>query len=152
MRIEIEIKDFWLDSECDIEKALKDHVIHEAVSQITKSIKDKVDMQITLQVQKVLDARLAFVISERIAELVQTGVIIKDKKEISLVEHIKQLFHQNHGWDRPHDIMERIAKKFGEELKAQYNNIFATKIVMGLKEQGMLKDEVVQILLEGKKS
>jgi hypothetical protein len=152
MKFTIEVNDFWLDEGADLEPALQKHIVREVVSTITKSIQDKVDMQITMQVEKALNARLAFVISERISELIEAGTIMKNGKAVPLVDHIEELFHTNHGWNNPEEKMKKIAKDFGEQLKLQYNAMFANHIVQGLKTQGLLKDEVVKLLLEGKKA
>jgi hypothetical protein len=85
-----------------------------------------------------------------LSDLVATGVLVRKGEEITMIEHLKSVFHNHHGWNSPDKKMEAIANKFGKELKLQYNNAFANKIVSNMKEQGLLKDEVVQILLEGK--
>jgi len=61
------------------------------------------------------------------------------------------LFFKNTGWNNPERVLKAIAMEFGKELKLQYNNMFANKIVQNMKEQGLLKDEVVQILLSDNK-
>lgn len=47
--------------------------------------------------------------------------------------------------------IDGIAKEFAKEMEVQYSSAFANKIVMNMKDQGLLKDEVVQILLEPSK-
>ena len=146
MKFTVEVEDFWLEEE-ELAAELQGHVKSEVVREISASIKDKVEKQITTQVKEVLDQKISLVIDTVLTDLVATGVIVSDRKEITIVEHVKNLFQKNHGWSNPTQQMERIAKKFGDELKLQYNNIFANKIVQNMKQQGLLKDEVVQILL-----
>lgn len=149
MKFTVEVEDFWLEEE-ELTAELQGHVKREVVREISQSIKDKVENQITKKVNEIIQQKVSLVIDDTLTDLVGTGVIVRDKKEITIVEHVKNIFQQNHGWSNYHRQMEAIAKKFGAELKLQYNNAFANKIVSNMKEQGLLKDEVVQILLEGK--
>ena len=145
----IEIEDFYLDDD-DIESALKSCIIRDVVSKITSRIESKVDKQIAKRVEEVIEGKLNVVIDSKLTELIDTGMIKRRHKDISISDYIKSEFEENSGWGSPGKQIERIAENFGEELKLQYNNAFANKIVMNMKEQGLLKDEVVQILLGGK--
>lgn len=147
MKFIIDVDGFWIEDD-DLEPALKRHIIYECVKKINETIKEKVDSEVTKRVSEVVDSRLSHVINQEIERLVEGGLLMKNGKEGKISEYIQDQFHRNHGWNKPHDIIEKIAKRFGEELKAQYNTIFASKIVQNMREQGMLKDDVAQLLLE----
>jgi len=89
------------------------------------------------------------IIDSTLTGLIAAESIMINGKPVTIVDHVKGIFKNNHGWSNPHSQLERLAKDFGKEIKLQYNNAFANKIVSNMKEQGLLKDEVVQILLEG---
>lgn len=97
-----------------------------------------------------MNQKLESVIDSAITDCIATGTIVVDRKPVAIVEHLKSIFQSNHGWSSPQTRMAELAKKFGEELKIQYNNIFATKIVMTMHQQGFLKDDMARVLLEGK--
>lgn len=149
MKFTIEVDDFWLDEDDDIASGLRSHICHDVVCKISKSIEDKVQTQITAKVNEVIDEKMTLVIDSTLSDLVATSLIKSGSKEITIEQHLKDAFQHNHGWSNPTSKMEAIAKKFGDELKLQYNNAFANKIVQNMKAQGLLKDEVVQILLAG---
>jgi len=149
MKFTIEVEEFWIEEE-DLTDELKGHIKRSVVHQISENIKDKVESQITKKVREVIEEKVAIIIDGTLTDLVATGMITIDRKEISIQDHCKSIFKQSHGWGRPMDQLERLAKKFGEEIKLQYNAAFANKIVANMKEQGLLRDDVVQILLEGK--
>lgn len=149
MKFTVEVDDFWLEEE-ELTEALQKEVKLSVVHQISKSIEEKVESQITKKVTEVIDEKISLIIDSTLTDLLATGVIVRNRQEISITDHIKNLFQANTGWSNVNDQMARISKKFGEELKLQYNNAFANKIVSNMKEQGLLKDEVVQILLDGK--
>ena len=154
MKFTIEVDDFWL-GEAELEPALKRFIVNDVVEKITKSIQDKVDKQITEKVNEIANSRLSYMINDRIKELLETGILVtgtgSNRKDIKFIDHINNLFNSHHGWHRPDEVLQKIAKAFGEELKAQYNNIFAAKIVQNMREQGMLREDVAQLLLNGKK-
>ena len=149
MKFIIDIEDFWLDEDDDIEPALKRHITTSVVVQITKAIEDKVNTEVAEKVTETIEAKLNPVIDAKIIDLMATGMIIKNREPVSIDKHIKNIFEQSMGWNAGEQI-KKFAKKFGEEMKLQYNAAFANQIVANMKEQGFLKDDVTQILLGGK--
>ena len=97
-----------------------------------------------------MNEKTSLIIDSTISDFIATGTIISGKSEVPLKAHLRRIFDNHHGWNSTDDKMKKIAKSFGDELKLQYNNVFANKIVQNMKEQGLLKDEVVQILLSDK--
>ncbi len=148
MKFTVEVEDFWLE-EAELATELQGLIKRQVVNDIAVSIKGKVEEQIAKKVKDTIDQKIALIIDTVLTDLIATSVIVVNKAEISISDHVKNIFQNNHGWHNPADQMKRIAKKFGDELKLQYNNAFANKIVANMKEQGLLKDEVVQILLGG---
>jgi len=147
MKFIIEVDDFWLEED-ELTDALESHIKNAVVHQISSDIKDKVETQITKRVNEVVDKKLGLIIDNTLTDLLATGMINYNRNQISIRDHIKNLFESNIGWNAPKDQIAKIAKAFGQEMKAQYNAVFASNVVQGMKEQGLLKDDVVQILLE----
>jgi hypothetical protein len=148
MKFTVEVDDFWIEED-ELSSALSADIKRNVVQQISKSIEDKVEEQITKKVTARINEKIEPLIDQTLSDLIEIGVIEHNRVEISIVQHVKNLFMKHNGWASPDRKLEAIAKKFGQELKLQYNNAFASKIVSNMKEQGLLKDEVVQILLEG---
>jgi len=154
MLIKVKLDEFWLHEEDDLESGLRKYITNDVVAQIQKSIKDQVDEQITKKVTEVINEKIAQVIDTTITELVASGTITQgsgvNAKEVKITDYIKSLFRTDRGWGSVSTQVENYAKKFCADVKVQYNAVFANHIVQGLKENGMLKDEVVQMLLEKK--
>ena len=149
MKITVELDDFWIE-EGELNSTLSAEIKRSVISQITKSIQDKVDTEITKKVEKVVSGKIASVIDMQIADCVNSGEIIVNKVPVAIKTHVQNLFNSNIGWNNPRDQIVRLANDFGKQLKAQYDAAFANRIVIAIREQGMLKDEVVQMLLENK--
>jgi benzoyl-CoA reductase/2-hydroxyglutaryl-CoA dehydratase subunit BcrC/BadD/HgdB len=151
MKFTIDIEEFWLDEE-ELSDALQRDITHSVVHTITGNIKDQVEELITKKVTKTIEEKVTIVIDKALTDLIETGTLQKKNRDpISLVDHVVSMFNDNHGWSSPENQMKQIAERFGNELKARYDNIFAAKIVDNMKQQGLLKADVVQILLEGEK-
>jgi hypothetical protein len=151
MKLTVELDDFWVNEDSgaeDIERELKDYIISEVTAKIYRKIAAQVNTQITESVGALVEKKLSATIDSEIASCIDGGTIrTSNKGEVKIVDHVKDMFLNNRGWSAPDRAMDRICKDFAIELKNQYNNAFANKVVKSIKEQGLLKDEVVQILL-----
>ncbi len=150
MKFTIEVEDFYLDEDEDLREGLKAHIKRDVVAQISKNIKEQTDKQITEKVSEAISQKLALVIDSTLNDLTTTGMITFNREEISIVDHIKKVFMNSTGWSNPNAQIQKIAKAFTVELKTQYDMVFANRIVANLKEQGFLKDDLVQVLLTDK--
>jgi len=155
MIFKIKIEKFWMNGEHELEPALKRHIVKEVVAQISAEIQGKVDELMLASVKQATDNMMAPAIDEAIAEFMKDGLIKKktdyssgkDAKLMPVKEYVEALFSENNHMWSPAKHIDAYCKKFGEDMKNQYNAAFATKIVMNLRDQGMLKDEVINALL-----
>ena len=146
MKFTVDVEDFYLeDGELSVELArgIKEDVIN----QMKKKVEDRIDAQIVVKVTGAINDHLDLVIKNKLSELLETGTIIKSGKVVKVTDLLNEMFVANQGWNNPRDQIASLAKKFGEELKQRYDAIFANRIVVKLNEQGMLKDEVVKLLI-----
>lgn len=147
MKFTVEVEDFWLEEE-ELTEALSSHIKSEVVHKISASIKEKTDKQITEKIKEAIDKKIELVIDSTLTDLIATGLIMRNGKEVSIIDHIKSVFQNNNTWSSPNVQIAKIAKAFTVELKAQYDMVFANQIVVKMKEQGFLKDDLVQVLLK----
>lgn len=147
MKFTIEVDDFWLDEE-ELSEALSSHVTREVVGKISASIKGQVETQITKKVNETIHAKLDVLIDVHLGNLIDSSVIIQNGKEILISEHIKELFMDDRGWNNVNTKIKEYSQKYSKEMKLQYDAAFATKVVMNMKEQGLLKNDVVKMLLD----
>ena len=147
MRFEIEIKDFWIE-EGELTQELVKEIKSQIVGQILPTLKAQVQEKIYESTTKEVSEKVTEVVNGEISRLIESGTLVtRDNRVIPIIQHVRDMFNGNHGWNNPGEILARLAKKFGDDLKLQYNAAFANKIVQNMKEQGLLRDDVVQILL-----
>jgi hypothetical protein len=152
MKIIVDLEDFWPEEEeGDLPEQIKKHVIWDVTRQVWNDVRTEVKRELQAQITQTIDSQLKDVIAETISDEVDKGVINNRGlgDPIKITDHVRNLFHNKSGWCDADKKIERIAADFAKELKLQYNNVFAAKIVDNMKKQGLLKDEVTQLLLEG---
>lgn len=157
MKFTIDIEDFYLDEGDELESSLKKHIINEVCSQIQKSIKDRVEIQISMEVKDTIEKQMYSTISKEIKNVIDGGLIknpdsYSDKKQITISDYIKKKFENDSGWGSPREHIEKLAKSHAEELKKRYDLMFASQIVSKLHQNGMLKEDIAKLLLDGVKS
>ena len=148
MKITIDVSEFWLE-EGELEEGLKIHIKHDVLETIRKEIKDKVDLHIAAAIKQEIEGRMSEIIDSQLSAFVAEGVIgaRSGREAVPFNQHFKELFESNTGWNSPTQKIADLAKKFGDELKARYDVVFANRIVVKLNEQGMLKEDVVRLLI-----
>lgn len=149
MKFTVEIEDFYLEEE-NLNEGLKAYVRNEVIRKIHENIKEKVEKQITLKVNEEVQKTLVTVINSTINDFVTTEKIVSNGQEIEIREHLKNLFQKTSGWKTPQELILKLAKEFGAEMKSRYDLLFASQIVSKMQENGLLKDDVAKLLLAPK--
>ena len=151
MKFIVEVDEFWLDEESDLEPSLRGFVIKEVTAKINKQIEKKVDETITRQVKEQIQKQLLAKTNKLIDEFIEKGKMTtgySSDPDVSVGEYIRRVFNNKNGWGNPKDQIEKLAKQFGTELKNRYDLLFATQIVKSLDKEGLLKENIAKMILE----
>jgi Iap family predicted aminopeptidase len=151
MKFTVEIEEFYLDEEQDIEPTLKNFVIKSVVQSIQKSLESKIEDAITKEVRNQISKSLFRNIQIVVKKVITEGKIKprhSGEVPVTIEEYIRQDFEYNSGYSSPKETIEKLAKQFGDEMKRRYDLLFASQIVAKLGANGLLKDEAVKMLLE----
>jgi uncharacterized C2H2 Zn-finger protein len=147
MKFTVEVEEFWVE-EAELSSALIGVVTKDVTNQIKKSIEKQVDLAIKTIVQARIEQELALQINMRVSELIAAGVIVRDGEEILIADHIKNLFQKNSGWNSPVDLLSKMAKQYGDEMKKRYDYLYANQIVQQLHTIGVIKEDIYKNLIE----
>ena len=153
MKYTIEVEDFWLDSESDLEPSLCNHITREVVNQIWKKIEDKVDSQITKIVGKAIEESLQARIEDKVSKTVESGEVILNNGTSGKIENyvLEKFDRHAKGWASANKKIEELAGEYAKEMKNRYDLLFASQIVSKMKDNGFLdKDVADKLLSEGK--
>jgi len=154
MKITIDISDFYLEEE-DIERGLKQYIIREAVSAIQKSIHERIEKQIILQVKETVEKTMYTKITKSIGEVIKTAAFPKrsNSREMGTIEdYIKDCLAYTGGWDNFVSQIKKIAEAHSKEIKERYDLMFASQIVAKLGDNGLLNSDAARLLLKNNDS
>jgi len=157
MIFKVKVDDFWLDDENlseGLQRAITKDVLAQIKDDVTKRFNELLVEYMEREVEKVIPPLVASLVdgfTENSMVTPKAGGYPPQKGDpISIKDYLNDIFRSSTGFNAKTEI-QKYAKQFGETLKHQYNAAFANQIVANLKEQGMLKDEVVNALLTGPK-
>lgn len=155
MNVEIDLDDFWMESDSGtLSEQLKDHISNQVRHQIWNDMKKKVEEHCEVAIKKEIEKHMYTQMNLYIADFIKEGKVKSSQNssnEVTIEEFIKEKFVRDSGWGSPATIIQELAKKFGQELKTRYDVNFATQIVVKLSEQKLLKEEVAHLLLPQQK-
>jgi len=151
MKFTVDIEDFWLDDEQELQPALEKHLINSIVRQISKSIEKKVEDKVEREAKIQIENTMYKQIQVKVSEIIATGKVkgqYSSDPEITLEKWVKNEFMDNSRYRSTSDQVKKLATQYGKELKDRYDLLFASQIVAKLNEQGMLKEDIAKLLIE----
>ena len=132
----------------EFQNSIKQSVLHE----FTEKLKPRIEKNVSETLLPLMEGVIQPKVDEVINNIINDGAINFGRNDVCTFESkIKDLFSSRSGWNNPQEQMQVIAKKYAMEMKAQYNNVFASMIVNNMNEQGLLKDDFSKLLLEQNK-
>ena len=149
MKITIDVSEFYLE-ESDLETGLRHFVKDAVLVEIKKSIQEKIDTQLTMQIKADVEKNMYQQMNLFIADFIKVGKIKSSRdsnKQITIEEFITEKFAYDSGWSSPSDMIKKLADTYGREMKSRYDLLFASQLVAKMNEQGLLKKDVAKILL-----
>lgn len=150
MKITVDIEEFYLEQD-DIEQSLKTFVINECVSKITQSIEKKIEYQIKLTVEHMLEKAMLQKITAKVDTFLVEGKVKSRRnssEQVDIMKAVEEEFEYGSGWNTIKENIAKQAKTFADELRRKNDLLFASQIVAKLNENGMLKENVAKMLLE----
>ena len=141
------LDDLLYEESSEIKEAIKSEVISKVLKTVLPIMQKSIDKLIDQRIGPVIIERVEKFVDLKLDEVMEKGVIrVNGQSPIKIEKHIENLFENSRGWSNPLDRIEKIAKTFSQDLKIQYNNVFAMNIVTNMKDQGLLKDDVAAML------
>lgn len=151
MQFTIEVEDFYLDEDKELEPALKSYIINAVKNDIYAGIKAKIEDHVTKEVKAQVEQSLYRKISTLVGEIIATDTIkgkYSNDPDTTLQEYVKSQFKDKARDASPvDDNIKKLAKACGDEIKSRYDLLFASQLVAKLHESGLLKEDVAKLLL-----
>lgn len=156
LKIEIDLSDLvhdmLNDESTDFSEAVKSEITRSVIGGFKSGVQQQIDKLVSERINPQITSLIDAKVSETLDNLVAAGDMKVRGETIKIADFVRNMFESNTGWNNPQKQIEQIAKKFGDEMKLQYNNIFAMNIVKNLSEQGLLNADVAKALLAAPKN
>lgn len=153
MKITIDLEDFWLDGEQDLEAGLKTFVSNHVLNEVKKSIDKKIEDHLTMKIREEIEKHMYRQMNSKIDEFIKVGQVKSSRdssKTVTIEEYIKEKFTYDSGYMSASDTIKKLAQQFGQEFKNKYDLLFASQLVAKMNETGLLKKEAAKLLLDTK--
>jgi polyhydroxyalkanoate synthesis regulator phasin len=151
IKIEVDLEEIageMIYDECsEIKEYVKADILKQFSGVILPKIQGSIDKLLSEKITPVFNALVNEKVLSTLDDLIEKGEMTERGAKVLIKDYVIKQFEQNTGWNSPDEKIKQIAKKFGEEMKLQYNNCFAMNIVKNLSEQGLLNDDVARALL-----
>jgi polyhydroxyalkanoate synthesis regulator phasin len=152
LKIEVDLDDVVSDmfdhENDDLKHFIKLDIVKSVIDALKPVFHESIQKLVTEKIQPIIDSDINAAVSKCLDELIEKGEMKPPRSEPILIkDYVRGQFEKNSGWGNPNDKIADLAKKFGAEMKLQYNNHFAMNIVRNLSEQGLLNDDVAKALL-----
>lgn len=145
--------DGYVEPSSTFKKALMDSVVGELKCGVLKSVVDNAREMIREQVQTQANEFIATELQGIILRKMRSGEVHSNRGYG--FKNFDDLIEQAIGRISVERVIEqhidKFSKAFAADMKKQYDNVFAARIVSSLNDQKMLSPEVAQILLGGNK-
>ena len=149
MKITVDLEDFWFEEEEQLIPALQDHLKTVVIRQIGDSIKKQVDVFMDKAIKEEIESQLQVRVKVLMESYLQTGKLkgkYSSDQEMTIEEWLaKQLMEQR---TSTQDFVVKSAEFQVNQLKKRYDLLFASQIVSKINEQGFLKEDIANMLLD----
>lgn len=165
MKIEIDIEDLINDlvgdaydydedgpgfDNIDLNDAIKGNITNTVIRELLPRMKESIESGITKKIDAIITERVNFNVDKTLQNILEDEnfKFNYNRFEGTIKDYIKEKFQESGNWNNPREALDKVAKKYAQEMKAQYNNIFAARVVDNMREQGFLKDDFAKLLTE----
>lgn len=155
MKITIDVSDFYLDENENLEEGLQQYVKNAVLQEIWKRIEKKVDDYLAVSIKDEVEKSMYKQMNLFIDQQIRSGEVKSSRdssKRVTIENYIKEKFEYDSGWSSPHENIKKLAQAFGQDMKNRYDLLFASQLVSKMNEAGLLKEDVAKILLQDNKT
>lgn len=155
MKFNVEVEIDWIHSEDGLEEGIKNKLQKEVTNSIWKKLKDTVEDQVQTVAEERVKQHLDEKIQQEASVLAKSGKLnpssygYKGPDNPTIEEYVRYLFSKKSKIDME-EILTNRADKIAEKLKDKYDMIFAQQVILKMRDQGLLKEDVETALFESK--
>ena len=149
MKFTVEIEDGWIE-DGELNAELKRQVISGIVNQITPVLAEGHIRLIGETAKKNIIKIFDDAANKETEKFILEGKVKSDRGNglVTVQEFIKEKFDSSNSYSSQKELIEKLAKNYSIEIKNRYDMMFASQLVIKMSEQGLLKEGVLQSLMD----
>lgn len=134
----------------ELSDAIKGSIKNSVINELLPKMKASIEEGITKKVDTIITERVNSTVDKTLQGILENDDFKFNSSRFSgtIKDYIKEKFEDSRNWGNPREALDQIAKKYAQEMKLQYNNIFAARVVDNMREQGLLIDDFAKLLTE----
>lgn len=132
----------------DLSEAIKGHITSSVINKLLPKMKASIETGITNKIDNIINERVNTTVDKTLKNILEDeNFKFKNNRfNGTIKDYIQKQFEDSRNWGSPREALDQIAKEYAQEMKLQYNNIFAARVVDNMREQGLLKDDFAKLL------
>lgn len=158
--VEVNLNDIWPEYEESsygpeptntLGKQVEQAIAHEVQQKVWNLVKDQVTKKITDDVYNMVQSQVSSKIDAYTEAFLAQGTFTKGSSEPkSVKDYVESFITEQKVWTSFASNLSKVAENFAKDVQKKYDVLFATKIVMSLKDTGMLDKDRLQALFQDK--
>ncbi|MDZ7658036.1 hypothetical protein [Fodinibius sp.] len=155
MKFNVEVEIDWIHSEDSLDEGIQKKLKREVVKKIWDKIEDKVDEQVMKVAEERVNQHMDEKIQKEASVLAKSGKFspssryYKGPEDPTIEEYMRYQFSGKSKLNIEEVLKDR-AEKIAEKLKDKYDIHFAQQVILKMRDQNLLKDDVEGALFESK--
>jgi len=158
INVTVDLSNFYSEDESSFSEQIKSAIAYDVKKQVLNDFKEKLTNDFTFQIAAEIAKEKESLITSVLKDLCINAKVkqrYSTKEQISIVDYItEELERTQLSGNAIQDFLSKQVKQstdnISKELKSRYDILFASQIVSKLHENGLLKENVAQLLLDNK--
>lgn len=138
----------------ELNQAIKDRVTSSVISELLPKMKESIESGITNKIDAIIEERVNSKVDKTLEKILEDENFKFKARNFdgTIKDYIKEKFEDSRSWGNPQKALDKIAATFAQEMKLQYNTIFASRVVDNMRQQGLLKEDFATLLIDAPKA
>lgn len=156
INVEVDLNSIWPDFEDDasaLGKQVESAIAEEVKNKVWNLVRDQVNKTISNAVYATVESQVSNKVDAYIESFLLSGTIKTSatSEPIAIKDLVESFITSQKAWTGFSQGLAKIAENYAKEAQKKYDLVFATQIVMSLKDSGMLDKDKLQLLFQDSK-
>lgn len=150
IKVEVDLGELYSDEEDSLQESITQYIKAQVIHEVWNKVRESVNTQITNQVKDEVNNQVRARVSAHIDGFLANGLLNPGTPmETKIITFLHDQIANTRAWQSIGPNLSKVAENYAKDVQQKYDVLFATNIVMKLKDNGMLVHEKLQQLFGG---